>query len=445
MLFNTPEFCLFFILTTLVVIILNELLLLKVRNVTLLVVSYAFYANLHIYYPILLLYVTLIAYVSGRMLLLNFSSSTRKKILCGGVVLTLLPLIFYKYAPIYLNNIWLPVGLSFFTFQSLTYTLDIYRGKITESFSFPDFALFTAFFPTLLSGPIERARILIPQLQHRFSINWENSVIGVQHFLWGGFKKVVIADRISEWVDKIYSDGVLSESGSTLAITAVLYSIQIYCDFSGYASMAVGCARIWGVRLTENFYFPYFSGSIKDFWRRWHISLTGWFTEYVYITLGGNKVSKLRWVLNISVVFLLSGIWHGATCSFVIWGGIHGVMYLLEHFAGIKDKWRGYSLLVFIGVTLAWVFFRIPDTSLAINIIAKMFTGPWLPFGIIKYMEMETLLMCFLTIFFILVEYLIYKKWYVRGWLIKVFYFSVLIVMISLFAVESDKFVYFQF
>ena len=238
-------------------------------------------------------------FAGGRLLLGRAWTPRARKWIAGlVVVVSLLPLAVLKYAPAYTDSLWLPVGLSFFTFQALTYTLDVYRGKITERFSLWDVALFVAFFPTLLSGPIERARQLIPQLRGVLCMTWSNAVVGAQYFVWGLFKKIVIADRIAEWVDTIYGRG-LGESGSTLAITAVLYSIQIYCDFSGYASMALGCGRMLGIRLTDNFRFPYFAASIKDFWRRWHISLTGWFTEYVYFSLGGNRVSKgapLTWV-----------------------------------------------------------------------------------------------------------------------------------------------------
>ena len=444
MLFNTPEFCGFFAICFILTYILNYYRLIQTRNLFLLLASYAFYANLHLYYPLLLLFITLIAYISGKSLILYKNNSRIQKWIIGiSVILSLLPLLILKYAPAYTDSMWLPVGLSFFTFQALTYTLDVYRQKISP-FPLIDVALFTSFFPTLLSGPIERARNLIPQLQKRFPISWENTITGAQHFVWGMFKKIVIADRIAEWVDRIYTNG-LTESGSTLAITAVLYSIQIYCDFSGYASMAVGCGRMIGIRLTENFNFPYFAKSIKDFWHRWHISLTSWFTEYVYISLGGNRVSKARWVCNISIVFLLSGIWHGATWSFVIWGAIHGILYLVEYFTGIRDKWGLYRIFVFISVTLAWVFFRIPDTELACRIIAKMFTGPWHPFGIITYMEQTVLAMCLLSFMFIVIEFAIYKKLFFQHWLFKAICFSILLVTTALFAVSTDKFVYFQF
>lgn len=411
----------------------------------LLLVSYGFYANFHPYYPVLLLFVTLVNFAGGRLLQGRAWTPRARKWFAGlVVVVSLLPLAVLKYAPAYTDSLWLPVGLSFFTFQALTYTLDVYRGKITERFSLWDVALFVAFFPTLLSGPIERARQLIPQLRGVLCMTWSNAVVGAQYFVWGLFKKIVIADRIAEWVDTIYGRG-LGESGSTLAITAVLYSIQIYCDFSGYASMALGCGRMLGIRLTDNFHFPYFAASIKDFWRRWHISLTGWFTEYVYFSLGGNRVSKARWVLNISAVFLLSGIWHGATWSFVIWGAMHGVLYLVEHFTGLRDKWGLYRLFVFVGVTLAWVFFRVPDTELACRMIAKMFTGPWLPFGLWAYMSPTNLALVLLCLLFVVLELMLYRGWYPRQWWWRAGGFATLIVLIALFAVSSEKFVYFQF
>ncbi len=445
MLFNTPEFVAFFLLVAFVTYLLNRFRLVKSRNWILLLVSYGFYANFNLYYPLLLALVTLVAFAGGRILQGKpWSPRARKWIVGAVVVVSLLPLAVLKYAPAYTESLWLPVGLSFFTFQALTYTLDVYRGKIVERFSLLDVALFVAFFPTLLSGPIERARQLIPQLRDVFFMNWGNVVVGAQHFVWGLFKKIVIADRIGEWVDAIYGRGLL-ESGSTLAITAVLYSIQIYCDFSGYASMALGCGRMLGIRLTDNFNFPYFATSIKDFWRRWHISLTGWFTEYVYFSMGGNRVSRARWVLNISAVFLLSGIWHGATWSFVIWGAMHGVLYLVEHFTGLKDKWGIYRLFVFIGVTLAWVFFRVPDSELACRMIAKMFTGPWLPFGLWTYMAPTNLALVLLCMLFVVLEVMLYRQWYPRQWWLRAGGFAALIVLISLFAVSSEKFVYFQF
>lgn len=229
----------------------------------------------------------------------------------------------------------MPIGLSFFTFQALSYSIDIYRGKIKPETSFINVALFVAFFPTLLSGPIERARNLLPQLRERLLFNEDNIIAGAKLFIWGLFKKVVIADRLAEYVNMIYGNPE-AHTGSTLAITAVFYSFQIYADFSGYADMAIGSGRMMGIKLMENFNLPYCVNSFKEFWRRWHISLTSWFTEYVYISMGGNRVNKARWILNISTVFLLSGVWHGATYSFILWGMIHALLYLLEYYCGPK-------------------------------------------------------------------------------------------------------------
>lgn len=445
MLFNTPEFVGFFLVVLMLVWWLNFWEKVVVRNILLLLISYGFYARFHVLVPLLLLYVTLVNYAAGKVLRGGrLSSEGRFYCVSLAVIASITPLLVLKYLPAYVEGIWLPVGLSFFTFQALSYTLDVYRGKIEEAYSLLDVSLFTAFFPTLLSGPIERARKLVPQLRQRFPMSWDNLVVGSQHFVWGLFKKMVIADRLAPMVDGAYAQGTAA-SGGTLALAAVLYSFQIYCDFSGYASMALGVGRMLGIKLTQNFEFPYFANSIKEFWRRWHISLTSWFTEYVYISLGGNRVSRMRWVLNISAVFLLSGIWHGATWSFVIWGGIHGILYLVEYFTGIKDKWGLYRLVVFVGVTLAWVFFRIPQSSDAMLLIAKMFTGPWLPIRLYGGMTVLSLITLALLLLFLVVELFLYRGWVPRNRFVRMLAFSALLMMISIFAASSDQFVYFNF
>lgn len=445
MLFTSPEFIVFFLLTLIITYMLNAGRLIKTRNTVLLLASYGFYANLNLCYPLLLVWVTMVNYAGGHFLCKeHYSSSKRKTLISAVLILSLLPLVTLKYAPFYTKSLWLPVGLSFFTFQALTCSLDIYRKKITESFSLLEVALFTAFFPTLLSGPIERARNLIPQLQQKLNINWDNIVVGSQYFMWGLFKKIVVADRLAEWIDYVYAKGTDAPAG-TLALAAVLYSFQIYCDFSGYASMALGCGRMLGIRLIDNFNYPYFASSVKDFWRRWHISLTGWFTEYVYISMGGNRVSRARWILNISAVFLLSGIWHGATWSFIIWGAIHGIMYLVEHFCKLQDKWGIYRVSVFIGVTLAWIFFRIPEAGVAFQIIDKIFTESWLPLRSIISLSPATLVMIAVFMLFLITEWCLYTHKTPKHWLLQASGFAILFIIISLFSVSSEKFVYFQF
>ncbi len=441
MLFHTPEFILFLVAILVATYALNAMQCLRSRNLLLLVASYAFYANLHPYYPMLLVYVTLVNYLGGLLL----AGGNKRKMVVGGVVaLSLLPLVVLKYGPAYTDSLWLPVGLSFFTLQALSYTLDMYRGVMTQPFSLLNVGLFVAFFPTLLSGPIERARHLIPQLQQKFPLSWANLTTGAQYFAWGLFKKIVIADRLAEWVDSIYAGGA-DRTGGTIAVAAVLYSFQIYCDFSGYATMALGVGRMLGIRLTENFRFPYFASSIKDFWRRWHISLTSWFTEYVYLSLGGNRVSRWRWGLNILTVFLLSGVWHGATWSFIIWGSIHGVLYLAEQWLGLKDKWGIYRLVVFAAVTLAWMFFRIEDSAQALQMISRIFTGPWFP--IEQGMKLRPVAAFTLALLFVFVvtELLLYRNLLPKHWLCQVLGFAVLLVFISLFAVNAEQFVYFKF
>lgn len=445
MLFNTPNYIAFFLLIAIVVYILNRKKLFSWRNGIMLLASLGFYANLNIWYPLLLLYIIGVNWLSGKAIhSQQKQEKSAKGIVASAIILSLLPLIFFKYAPFYSDDIWLPVGLSFFTFQALSYTLDLYRRKIETPFSLLNVALFISFFPTLLSGPIERARNLIPQLRSKFPITWANVCQGAQWFIWGLFKKMVIADRLAEWVNTVYDKGIHA-SGGTLALAAILYSFQIYCDFSGYASMALGSGKMLGINLTDNFNFPYFASSVKDFWRRWHISLTSWFTEYVYISLGGNRVSLIRWIINISAVFLLSGIWHGTTWSFVIWGAIHGILYLIEHFTGLKDKWGLYRIIVFIGVTLAWVFFRIEDSVLAAQMIGKMFTGPWFPIQHGLKLHPIAAVTSGLLIAFIITELLLYKNKMPKHWIWKAIGFSTLIVCIALFAASSEQFVYFKF
>lgn len=380
-------------------------------------------------------------YVGGFMIdRSKRQGGTGKLAVTLSVVLSLSCLIFYKYAYMFKPTILLPVGLSFFTFQSLTYTIDIYRGKIRPENNLLDVALFVSFFPTLLSGPIERARNLIPQLQQKTDTSWEKVTSGAGLFIWGLFKKVVIADRLAEYVNYIYM-APDAHSGSSLALAAVFYSFQIYCDFSGYADMAIASGRIMGFDLMSNFNFPYCVKTIKEFWRRWHISLTSWFTEYVYISLGGNRVSRLRWVGNISVVFLLSGVWHGATLSFLIWGAIHAVLYLLEYYFGPKRPNLLYHFLVFVMVTIAWIFFRIENFDSAISVVGRIFTDLFSPMSM-GSSAFSTVLTIILLAVFLIREYLMYNNKLPQKHAIE---YIMLILMICLFGTSGDQFVYFQF
>lgn len=441
MLFNTFEFLSFFIVVFFLFVITNWEKTIIVRNIILLGASFYFYAQLNIYFPLLLLYVGAVTYISGYFITKYIEESKKAKgIVAISIILSLLPLVFFKYAYIWDKSILLPVGLSFFTFQGLTYTIDIYRKKIDVEKNIINYFLFISFFPSLLSGPIERARNMLPQYKNKTIIDWHSFIDGSALFIWGMFKKVVIADRLADYVNLVYMSPA-SHTGSTLALAAVFYSFQIYCDFSGYADMAIGVGRILGFRIMLNFNLPYCANTIKEFWRRWHISLTSWFTEYVYISLGGNRVPKYRWIINISLVFLLSGIWHGATWSFVLWGAIHAAIYLIEYYIGPKKPGIMYHLYVFVMVTFAWVFFRIENSGEAAHVIYKICTDLISPI-FMGSSAFTTILTIALLLIFIIREWLEYRNVIKHKYIIE---YVLLIIAIALFGVSYSQFVYFQF
>ena len=268
-------------------------------------------------------------------------------------------------------EIILPVGISFYTFQTMSYTLDIYRGKLKPARSFSDFALFVAFFPQLVAGPIVRAADFLPQLEHRVHIRGANLWAGTQIFLIGLFKKLMIADSVAPFVDAVHEyPGYYSPMTTWLCVLA--YSLQIYCDFSGYSDMAIGCARMMGYEFQRNFNMPYLSATITEFWRRWHISLSSWLRDYLYISLGGNRKGHLRTYTNLLTAMILGGLWHGASWNFVIWGTLHGaVLALHKAWTGMPKPafWNSGLIRVlgvastFMFVSLVWVLFRAQDTQ----------------------------------------------------------------------------------
>lgn len=473
MLFNSINFVVFFFVVLLM--LLAEQLTSRrvaVRNMLLLVASYVFYGWFNVGFLLILFYVTLVNRLTGQRLFKT--DKHRKRTLCIGVVLSLLPLLFYKYSAFIVTNLgfllggqihtdWflglgLPIGISFFTFQALSYSIDIYRRRITEKCSLPDFMLFVAFFPIVLSGPIEKARNLIPQLRVYKPLSVNAFVEGAVTFVWGLFKKVVIADRLCVYVDWVYGSAEY-QSGATLALAAVLYSIQIYCDFSGYSDMAWGIAKALGFGVTRNFRFPYFATSIKEFWRRWHISLTSWFTEYVYFSLGGNRVRiKAHWVFNISMVFVLSGIWHGASWNFLLWGCLHALYYLVEYACGIHDKNYTHSrilqlpanIVVFILVTVAWIFFRIEDFSVATSVVERIITDIPSPIAIGASAFTFACNLLLLAVF-LLFEWMLYKNMWLKEErfgetsVLNSMWVVVLLLIVGMCSVSADNFVYFQF
>lgn len=441
MLFNSFEYIIFLLAVFVLFVATNRKQTLLIRNFILLAASWYFYSCLHWWFVMLLLYTTTVNYLCGRWIGADQDKGRNGKAgTTVSIILSLAILIVFKYAYVFDSSILLPVGLSFFTFQALTYTIDIYRKKIPVEYNPINVALFISFFPTLLSGPIERARNLLPQLRQKNDISWENITSGAGLFVWGLFKKVVIADRLAQYVNLAYLNPE-EQSGSTLAVAAVFYSFQIYCDFCGYADMAIASGRILGFRIMQNFNFPYCVNTIKEFWRRWHISLTSWFTEYVYISMGGNRVIKPRWILNISAVFLLSGIWHGATWSFVLWGALHAVYYFLEYYLGPKRPNSLYHLLIFILITIAWIFFRIEDIGSAWTVVSKIFTDFISPVSG-GGSTFSTIITTFLLLLFLIREYMMYKNILPQKHPME---YIILILCICLFGVSSEQFVYFQF
>lgn len=402
MLFVTPEFAIFFLIVAMTYFILPH----RWRWVLLLAASYYFYASWNINYLSLIILSTFVDYAVGYFLgKTPFEQQNKRKVLLALSVVTNLGILFtFKYYNFFTGSLisafesmgysldiqnlklLLPVGISFYTFQSMSYTIDIYRGRLEPEPNFGIFATFIAFFPQLVAGPIERARNMLPQFYEKHEFSYVRAVEGFRLILWGAFKKVAIADRSAVVVNAVY--GAPDEySGLSLILATVFFAIQIYCDFSGYTDIAIGVAKVMGYDLMLNFRQPYFAKSIQEFWQRWHISLSTWFRDYLYIPLGGNRVSFGRYLLNIMIVFLVSGLWHGAGWTFAIWGALHGFYMVIEAsmrhlkitiLPNSTPNWirdniaRGWTFLL---VTFAWVFFRAADIDSAFYILSNMFRG----------------------------------------------------------------------
>ena len=276
----------------------------------------------------------------------------------------------------------LPVGISFYTFQTLSYVIDVYKGNVKAEKHFGIYATFISFFPQLVAGPIERTNNLLPQIKAKHEFNYDQATYGLKLMAWGFFKKLVIADNLAIYSDKVFNN-VYDFKGFALILAAFFFTIQIYCDFSGYSDIARGTAKLFGIELMENFKCPYFSSSIREFWSRWHISLSTWFRDYVYIPLGGNRVGKVRHYFNLMITFMISGLWHGANWTFVIWGGLHGLAQIFENVFTRKPKnYQPHGLervlkvlMTFTFCMFAWVFFRAQNLNEAIYVFGNMFRG----------------------------------------------------------------------
>jgi alginate O-acetyltransferase complex protein AlgI len=306
----------------------------------------------------------------------------------------------------------LPIGLSFHTFQSMSYTIEVYRGKQRAERHFGIYALYVLFYPQLVAGPIERPQNVLWQFRQKMDFDWDNLRTGLWWMVWGMFKKVVIADRLSLVTDPVFANPA-TQNATSLGIAAIFYSIQIYCDFSGYSDIAIGTARTMGFRLMVNFHSPYFARSLSEFWQRWHISLSTWFRDYVYIPMGGNRHGNVRTCANLLIVFLLSGLWHGADWKFVIWGGLHGIYLIVARIGagGIRGFPRlpGWmqAAFTFAAVTFAWIFFRAHSISNALTIIRTLATPALWRAPVLPVSDGEMLFCMLLIVFLLLKEHIL--------------------------------------
>lgn len=395
MLFNSITFAIFLP----VVFILYYLLPHRYRWIFLLAASYVFYMNLHAGYGLLLLFSTALTYTLARRLEETPAAARKKCCLWAGILPLVLILLLYKTsAPLIgrLNemiaagrlslqpvtvSLLLPAGISFYFFQSMGYLIDVYRGKIKAERHFGYYALFVSFFPQLLSGPIGRADSLLPQYKKERPFVYENVTYGLKLMVWGYFKKLVIADVFAGTVNKVY-DSAQSYVGLAFVVATLMFAIEIYCDFSGYSDIAIGCAKLFGIDLMTNFKSPYLSCSVREFWSRWHISLSTWFRDYVYIPLGGNRTAQWRHCLNLLLTFLVSGFWHGSSLTYILWGGIHGLLQIAETLLfprkrnGVEVKRRRHWWqfpVTFLLLCFTWIFFRANSLQDAVWILSRLF------------------------------------------------------------------------
>jgi len=376
----------------------------KARNILLLVGSYYFYGSWDLRFLSLIIISTLVDFLCGKLIHTSSDKRVRRRYLLLSLIVNLGILGAFKYFGFFVSslvdflnvlgiqanhyslNIILPVGISFYTFQSLSYTIDIYYGKFKPTNNLLNFATFVSFFPQLVAGPIERARTLIPQIEGRISFRYLQFREGLFLILWGLVKKILIADRVAVHVDAVFHDPS-GFTGEQCIIATLFFAVQIYCDFSGYSDIARGLAKTMGIELMVNFNTPYFSSSMREFWQRWHISLSTWFRDYVYIPLGGSHTSGLMLKRNLLITFIVSGLWHGAAYTFLVWGFLHAIGYLLDPHSGSRKgagsappRWHRYTgfLWTFLFVIITWVFFRsatLGDAMIILNNMCSVLPG----------------------------------------------------------------------
>ena len=472
MLFNSVEFLLFFP----VLFVLYFSVPRSWRTALLLASSYYFYMCWKAEYVLLILASTAVDYFAGIRMSRIPERKGRRKYLILSLVVNLGLLFAFKYLEFFTDefrgllerfdifcdmpafDLLLPVGISFYTFQTLSYSIDIYRGETRPERNPLVFALYVSFWPQLVSGPIERSRDLIPQLRSFAAFDYERVRSGLFRMLLGFFKKVVIADRLALYVDAVYGEPGAFGGGAMLLAT-YFFAFQVYCDFSGYCDIAIGAARVMGIRLTENFRTPYFSRSIGEFWRRWHITLATWFRDYVYISLGGRRTIKWRWQFNIVATFLLSGLWHGAGWNFVLWGAFNGLLlvagvWIGPLFRGLRRLTWLQILLTFHLVNAGYMIFRSESVADCLFMFESIFcnlfaAGAWampLPGGAVDLAVSVVLIAVLLTMDFLTRKGSVEDAVLRKPWCVRWTFYTTLVLLVLWFGVFTEnRFIYYQF
>lgn len=474
MLFNSIEFAAFLPLVFLLYwFVFNRNL--KLQNLFIVAVSYLFYGWWDWRFLVLIAFTSFCSWGSGLLIRKSRENRRKAKWINGiNITVNLGILGVFKYydffatsfAKLFLGgctdgillNLILPVGISFYTFQALSYSIDVYRGKLEPTKDIVQFFAFVSFFPQLVAGPIERATNLLPQFDKPRTFNYEQAVDGLRQILWGLFKKIAVADTCAVYVNSVFGS-YQDQSGITLLLAAVLFTFQIYGDFSGYSDIAIGTAKLFGIQLMRNFNNPYFSRDIAEFWRRWHISLTTWFRDYIYIPLGGSRVPKAKVIRNTFVIFLVSGLWHGANWTFVVWGAYHAFLFLPLILLGKNRKYTnivaegrwmptlkefGQMLLTFTLVVIGWIIFRADSLGMAWDYIGRLFTS-----GSLKPIGSTLTLISILLM--LAVEWLHRQKThgleisYLNSHILKYTIYIGLAILMFFSYTNSESFIYFQF
>lgn len=474
MLFNSIEYLLFLPLTFLVYWSIKRR---SIQNLFIVAASYFFYACWDWHFLSLIVITTLSSYAAGcAMDRPGAGRQMRFAVFLASIALNLFILGVFKYYDFFSRsfssllalfgisadyptlNIILPVGISFYTFQAVGYTIDVYRRQMAACRSLVDFSAFICFFPQLVAGPIEPASHLLPQLRHSRSFDYHNAVTGMRLILWGLFKKMVVADNCAITVDMVWSDYTGYSSGM-LFVASLLFTVQIYCDFSAYSEIAVGSAKLLGIELLDNFKTPYFSTSIPEFWRRWHITLMNWFQTYIYIPLGGSRMGRFVTLRNVFIVFLFSGLWHGANFTFIVWGLFHALLSAPYVLLGIRSRraseaiavtWKQVPSLVltFMLVSLGWIIFRAPDLQSAAGYFSHMLTSG------IAFADFSGIKALGVSILCLAVEWIQrnracpldfgFSSRPAFSWARAAAYYVILLLIVAL-SVRQDSFIYFQF